>query len=235
MVRIAPDGNSHYTLHPKAHKSEQEPFTIKGEAVEPKGHVKILGVLMDTRLKYKEHIARAASKGLDAAMELRRLRGLSPSTAWQLFISTVTPVVDYASNVWMHAFKDKAVGPINRVQSVGAQAIVGTFLTVATSVAEAEACIVTAHSRLWRRAVKMWTDIHTLPENNPLRRNTARIKKFRRFHRSPLYQVADTLKNIEMETLETINPFTLAPWEERVQADMGETSKTQTEAWHDPK
>lgn len=218
----------HFT--PKASKLDREPFTIKGQTVKPKDHVKILGVLMDTSLKYKEHIARAASKGLEAVMELRRLRGLSPSTARQLFTSTVTPVVDYASNVWMHAFKNKATGPIIRVQRVGAQAIVGTFLTVATSVAEAEAHIATAQHRFGRRAVKMWTDIHTLPETNPLRRNTARIKKFRRFHRSPLYQVADALKDIEMETLETINPFTLAPWEERVQTAMGESSETQTEA-----
>ncbi|KAL3262693.1 hypothetical protein ABHI18_002519, partial [Aspergillus niger] len=201
----------HFT--PKAYKSDRGPFTIKGQTVEPKDHVKILGVLMDTSLKYKEHIARAASKGLEAVMELRRLRGLSPSTARQLFTSTVAPVVDYASNVWMHAIKNKATGPINRVQRVGAQAIVGTFLTVATSVAEAEAHIATAQHRFWRRAVKMWTDLHTLPDTNPLRRNTARIRKFRRFHRSPLYQVAAAPKNIEMETLETINPFTLAPWE----------------------
>jgi hypothetical protein len=110
---------------------------------------------MDTRLKYKEHIARAAAKGLEAAMELRRLRGLSPATVRQLFSSTVAPIVDYAANVWMHAFKNKNIGPINRVQRVGAQAIVGTFLTVATSVAEAEAHIVTAQHRFWRRAVKM--------------------------------------------------------------------------------
>ena len=190
--------------------------------------VKILGVLMDTKLKYKEHIARAASKGLEAVMELRRLRGLSPATARQLFTSTVAPVVDYASNVWMHACKDKAMGPINRVQRVGAQAIVGTFLTVATSVAEAEAHLATVQHRFWRRAVKMWTDIHTLPETNPLRRNTARIKKFRRYHRSPLYQVADALKNIEMERLETINPFTLAPWEARVQDGVEETPQSPT-------
>ncbi|CRL30066.1 unnamed protein product [Penicillium camemberti] len=70
---------------------------------------------MDTRLKYKEHIIRAASKGLEAAMELRRLWGLTPAVARQLFTSTVAPVVDYASNVWMYAYKDKAIGPINRV------------------------------------------------------------------------------------------------------------------------
>lgn len=204
---------------PKACKVDQEPFTVKGQTVEPKDKVKILGVLMDTRLKYREHIARAASKGLEASMELRRLRGLSPATARQLFTATVAPVVDYASNVWMHAFKNKNIGPINRVQRVGAQAIVGTFLTVATSVAEAEAHIATVQHRFWRRAVKMWADLHTLPETNPLRRNTDRIRKFRRYHRSPLYQVADALKNIAMESLETINPFTLAPWEARVQTE----------------
>jgi hypothetical protein len=103
----------HFT--PKVYKSKQEPFIIKEQAVEPKDHVKILGVVMDTRLKYKEHIARTVSKGLEAVIKLQHLRNLSPSTVWQLFTSTVTPVVDYASNVWMHAFKDKAVGPINRV------------------------------------------------------------------------------------------------------------------------
>lgn len=78
-----------------------------------KEHVKILGVLMDTRLKYKEYMARAVSKGLEVAIELRRLYGLSLVTARQLFISTVALVIDYASNVWMYVCKDKAMGPIN--------------------------------------------------------------------------------------------------------------------------
>jgi hypothetical protein len=81
----------------------------------PRDYVKILGVIIDTRLKYKEHIARAVSKGLEAAIELRRLRGLTLATARQLFTSTVALVVDYDSSVWMHACKDKASGPINRV------------------------------------------------------------------------------------------------------------------------
>ncbi|KAJ5799011.1 uncharacterized protein N7503_006516 [Penicillium pulvis] len=93
---------------------------------------------MDTRLKYKEYMARAASKGLEVAMELRRLRGLSLATARQLFTSTVALI---------HACKDKAMGPINRAQRVRAQAIMGIFLIVATSVAEAEAHITTARNR----------------------------------------------------------------------------------------
>jgi hypothetical protein len=56
---------------PKAYKLDQGPFTIKGQTIKPKDHVKILGILMDARLKYKEHIIRAASKGLEAAIELQ--------------------------------------------------------------------------------------------------------------------------------------------------------------------
>ena len=130
----------------------------------------------------------------------------------------------------MHAFKDKLKGPINRVQRIGAQAIVGTFLTVATSVAEAEACIAPAQDRFWRRIIKLWTDIHTLPDTNPLRRNTSRMRKFRRQHRSPLYEVADMLKDFAMEELETINPFTLAPWEKRVPAIIDETAANKVDA-----
>lgn len=65
----------------------------------PKDHVKILGVLIDARLKYQKHIARAAAKGLEAVIELKRLRGLSPTTARQLFTATVALTIDYASNV----------------------------------------------------------------------------------------------------------------------------------------
>lgn len=217
----------HFTR--KSYKSDSEPFDIKGQEVQPKTQVKILGVIMDAKMKYKEHAARASSKGLEAALELKRLRGLTPATARQLFTSTVVPVVDYASNVWMHAFKDKLKGPINRVQRIGAQAIVGTFMTVATSVAEAEACIAPVQDRFWRRIIKLWTDIHTLPDTNPLRRKTSRMRRFRRQYRSPLYEVAEVLKDLAMEELETINPFTLAPWEKRVHTITDETAEDKEE------
>ncbi|KAG6983783.1 RNA-directed DNA polymerase from mobile element jockey [Fusarium oxysporum f. sp. conglutinans] len=94
---------------------DSEPFTIKGKRVFPKDQVKILGVIMDSRLHYKQHIARAATKGLEAAMELKRLKGMAPSTTRQLFIAMVAPVVDYASNVWMHACKTASAYTIYRV------------------------------------------------------------------------------------------------------------------------
>ncbi|KAK4151067.1 hypothetical protein C8A00DRAFT_36296 [Chaetomidium leptoderma] len=75
----------------------------------------------------------------------------------------------------------------------------------------------------------MWTGIHTLPETNPLRNATARIRKFRRSYRSPLYQVADVLKVVPLESLETISPFVLEPWQGRVDTNVDETAAAQME------
>jgi hypothetical protein len=57
------------------------PFTVKGEVIVPSNTAKILGVVMDTQLRYKQHIAKATTKGLLAALALKRLRLVSPSTA----------------------------------------------------------------------------------------------------------------------------------------------------------
>lgn len=219
----------HFTRN--ARKTDATPVMIKGQSVEPKECTKILGVIMDTRLKFRQHIAEAASKGLEAAMELKRLRGLSARTARQLFAATVTPVVDYASNVWMHAYKDKLVGPINRVQRAGAQAIVGTFMTVATSVAEAEAHIVSARERFWKRAIKMWVDVHTLPGTNPLSRITKRIKKFYTTFRSPLHQVAERLKGVPLLRMETIIPVSLEPRRGRLKTVMDRSTDEVCAGW----
>jgi hypothetical protein len=66
---------------PKAHKSDLGLFTIKGETVKPRDYINIFSVIIYTILKYKEYIARVASKGLDLAIELRRLRGLNLAAA----------------------------------------------------------------------------------------------------------------------------------------------------------
>ena len=55
----------------KLYKSNLESFIINGEAILPKEYTKILRVIIDTKLKYKEYIAKATSKRLSAIIELR--------------------------------------------------------------------------------------------------------------------------------------------------------------------
>jgi hypothetical protein len=203
----------HFTRNPD--RTSTTPMTIKGEVVAPKETAKILGVVMDSKLRYKQHIARAASKGLTAAMALKRLRMVSPSTARQLFGSTVAPVVDYASSIWMHACGSAAMASLNRVQRVGAQAITGAFRTVAVAVAETEASIRTVRERHADRATKLWVELHTLPRVNPLSRlRTAICRRFT----SPLQKIGQAHEDVPADGVEMIQGFSISPWEQRIPA-----------------
>ena len=102
---------------------------------------KILGVVMDCELRYRQHIARTAAKGLAAALALMRLKMLSPRTARPLFVTIVAPVIEYAASVWMHACGKMELSWLNRAQKIGALAITAAFRTVAAAVPEAEASI----------------------------------------------------------------------------------------------
>ena len=195
--------------------SSRSPLVIKGKSITPSNTAKILGVIMDSELRYTQHIARAATKGLRAAMALRRLRLVSPSTARKLFGATVAPVVDYASNIWMHANGWKTTPALNRVQKIGAQAITGAFRTVAIAVVEAEAGIRTTKERHNERATKFWVNLCTLPDSNPLSRlNTTMFRRFT----SPLQKIAYAHRQTSTNRLETIHPFAIPPWEERLHA-----------------
>jgi Reverse transcriptase (RNA-dependent DNA polymerase) len=189
-------------------RSSTTPITIKEEVVTLKETAKILEVTIDSKLRYKQHIASAATKGLLAAMALKRLQIVSPLTARQLFESTVAPVVDYASNIWMYTYGTAGMASLNRVQRVGAQAIIGSFRTVAVAVAETEASIRTVRERHADRATKLWVGLHTLPKTNPLSRISTRI--LRRFT-SPLQKIAQAHEDIPTDTVETIQEHAISP------------------------
>jgi len=53
------------------------PLTISGEQVFPKPSAKILGVVLDQQLRFKEYVARAAKRGLWAVLALKRLRAFN--------------------------------------------------------------------------------------------------------------------------------------------------------------
>jgi hypothetical protein len=94
---VAKRARRRLTRHPE--RTDESPYTIKGQTIIPKKSGKILGLVMDSELRYEEHMATAATRGLRAAMCLRRLKMLTPRTARQLFVATVAPTMDYASTV----------------------------------------------------------------------------------------------------------------------------------------
>lgn len=111
------------------------------EIIKPKPEVKLLGVVFDQKLTYKHHIAKAAKKGIKAALALKRLKNLKPEISRLLFTSTVAPVVVYASPIWAPSATQSSLRTLDTVQRIGAQAITGGFRTIARCVAESKAGI----------------------------------------------------------------------------------------------
>ncbi|PNH26387.1 hypothetical protein VD0002_g9480 [Verticillium dahliae] len=204
-------------------------YWIKDREVIPKASVKILGVIMDSGLRYQEHIASAAAKGLNAAMGLRRLKLLSPRVARQLFMATVAPAMDYASNVWMHARRAKGTGWLNKAQRVGAQAITGAFRTVATAVAEAEAGIRAIGERHKRAATRLCIDLRTLPRAHPL---AALRNKASKRYLSPMQGIAAMVTEMSTERMEVIHEYALRPWTDRIPV-LGEDDPEETQTPYD--
>ncbi len=201
----------HFTRIPE--RDNDEALAVKDKEIKPVKSVKILGVVMDKALRFKEHIARAAAKGLNAAMCLKRLRMASPRMARQLFVTTVAPVIDYASSVWSHACGAKEAKWIDRAQRVGAQAVTGGLRTVATAVAEAEAGVQSFRDRHAEAATKFWIRMRTLPRTHPL--TSLRLKPTKRYA-SPMQRLAPAMGRLDTKRLEVIHEFALAPWADRL-------------------
>jgi len=201
----------HFTRVPE--RNSERSLYIKGNKVDPKSEVKLLGVIMDARLKFKTHTAKAATKGTKAAMALNRLKNLAPSTARQLYNATVVPVMEYGSNVWGGNLTKNDIKAFDRAQKIGAQAITGCFKNTAAVIAEAEASLMPIDKRIALKATNFYINIKTLPQSNPLTR--LQIKPFKRFP-SPLQRMAVNSEIPSTINMETIKPYTIAPWKQRI-------------------
>ena len=69
---------------------------MNDEEIHPAQEVKVLGVTMDVELRFGKHTAKAAERGINASLALKRIKGMSTKTSRQLYQATVEPGMDYA-------------------------------------------------------------------------------------------------------------------------------------------
>ena len=188
------------------------PLRFKGDDVHPTDSVKLLGVTFDRRMSMKNHVAGVVKRTTIAALALRRLKGLRPSTARHLFIATVAPVADYASPVWSQHCPSGTLNRLDSPQRIGAAAIVAAFRTVSLPILECEASIDTWAERHRRQCTNYWIGLHNLPRAHPLVSLSKRI--YRRFF-SPLQAIATLQTTLDLAPMEQIKPYCLPPWEPR--------------------
>lgn len=110
----------HFTRTFSLSRDSDMPLQFKQNMIDPNQSVKILGVIMDQGLRYREHVVGKADKAFEAALALKRLQGLRPASMRQLFLATVAPTMDYASPIWYLAVSDKTLTTLERAQRIAA-------------------------------------------------------------------------------------------------------------------
>ena len=195
-------------------KLDSQALHINGQTVAPTELIKILGVTLDRQLLFDQHISQVAKKGLRATLALKRLTGLRPKAYRQLLTATVMPVVDYASPIWSIMASQKSLSKLNQQHRLGAQAVVGCFRTVAGATAEMEAGVDPLQTRLKKKRLQFWLNLHTLPKSHPFwacQRVVSRRYRSTRYP-SALSRMNEEFKHVVVTHLETIEPFGRPPW-----------------------
>jgi ribonuclease HI len=206
-------------IHLTRKRSEQlqGQVAINGKTAEPSPTAKLLGVIFDQELRWKEHVQQAIKRATKVSIALGGLRHLRPEQMRQLYRACVTPVVDYASTVWHDPLRDKThLRHLNTVQRTSLIRILSAFRTVATTTLEVEAYILPTHLRLRHRAQNTIARLHTLPREHPIWGALPRAQKRRNnigsYSRFPLAEALKTMNLDRLNDLETIDPGPLPPW-----------------------
>ncbi|KAJ5340123.1 reverse transcriptase [Penicillium brevicompactum] len=192
-------------------------ISFDGADVKPSPTAKLLGVVFDQGLRWKEHVQQAIKRATKTAIALSGLRHLRPEQMRQLYQACVAPIVDYASTVWHDPLRDKVhIRHLNTVQRNVLIRILSAFRTVATATLEVEAYILPTHLRLRHRAQHTIARLHTLPRDHPIWSALFRAQNRRNnvgsYARFPLAEALKTMDVDRLNELETINPHPLPPW-----------------------
>lgn len=192
-------------------------ISMGGKVVAASPVAKLLGVLFDQELRWKEHVQRAVKQATVATLGMSGLRHLRPAQMRQVYQACILPKLEYASTVWHNPLKDKMhLRALGTVQRAALLRVVSAFKTVATQTLEVECHILPLHLRLKQRGQDVVVRLCTLPPGHPLAKVAERVKqrvKRKGTHSSSaLIQTMRSMERDGLDSLETIDPTPLAPW-----------------------
>ncbi len=199
----------HYTRSQEPSRTSTNPLRFKEEDIHSSSSAKILGVILDSGLRFRQHLAKATKRAVAAATAVKRMWRLSPPVVRQLVNSVVFPVSDYASLVWYPGRAAKTIASLNMIQRTAAQAIIHGFKTVSLEIAETEAAILSTAERLRRQSLGYLVRIGSLPAGHPAASLPRQLTK--RFL-SPLQRINQWTSTKGL-SVEPILPFAEAPWD----------------------
>jgi ribonuclease HI len=190
-------------VSPRCHAEHYQPLPVSfgGITIPASVTAKLLGVVLDNKLSFRNHVELAQARGTKAMLALSRIStptfGLPHSYVRQLFQTVVIPRMEYGLPVWykpVSANTDarrsgtvwiaKALG---KVQRLACKVITGALRTTATDTMDYHANLLPVHIRLNRSVFNAAVRIVTLPPSHPLHRVVRRCRRIPLYHRSSIH------------------------------------------------
>lgn len=193
-----------------------------GMEIEPQDKIKVLGVILDTKLRMAAHIEKIVERATKKCLAIGRLRGVRPKQVRQLCRTIINTTTDYAASTW-YARERRGVqdhlARLGRVQRVGAQAVIGAFRTVSSAVLQDQASLESVESRLAKRVAKHALEVRALPRDHPLSIVMKGMERRSDRHPSPLFETWSryhkTVQGTKGLGLMPKLPCALPPWHDR--------------------
>src|SRR6266496_5278727 len=117
---------------------------LENYLVEAKPIVKWLGIWLDLKLNFKEHVEKKVTQAIRIFHQIKRLfnieRGLSFQAIRQLYIACITSIADYGVPIWWNNQK-RLLEKSQRLQNAALRTILGAFKTSPIKAMEIEAAI----------------------------------------------------------------------------------------------
>jgi hypothetical protein len=107
---------------------------------------KYLGVILDARLTWREHVDAKVRKGRNMLWACSVRWGLRPTVVYWLYVSIVRPSITFASLVWWPGCETaRAKQQLSTVQRLACLGITGAMRTTPTNAMEALVCLPSLH------------------------------------------------------------------------------------------
>ena len=110
---------------------------VGGHHIELSNSAKFLGVTLDSKLNFNEHITNITNKARASLMQCKRAVGptwgLSPKTCKWMYTCAIRPILSYSSVIWINALnKQYNVKKLERVQALALRIASGAMPSTST-------------------------------------------------------------------------------------------------------
>ena len=109
-----------------------KPILVGGSAIGLSGSVKFLGITLDSKLNFSEHVKNITKKATMVLMQCKRAVGptwgMTPKTCRWIYLTVVRPILTYAVAVWVNALNTQTnTMLVERVQRLALNIMTGAM------------------------------------------------------------------------------------------------------------